>query len=335
MRRKAAAAFAAAVLAAVLACMLCGCASEYAEQDLPEKAGYVRTQDIHIRDVGILAHEGKYYMYGMYPCSVEDGGYACYVSEDLQYWQGPYDVFLKDWYPEFEGTSCYWAPECHYYNGKFYLFGTYQSAETGRRGTSVFAAESPLGPFEEWSEGHITPHEWNAIDGTLYVDEEGNPWMAFVHEWVDEGEGSMCVVRLSEDLKSTQGEVKTIFYAKDPLWSNNKVTDAPWLYMASGGVLVMIWSNSDLLDNYAVGIAYSESGKIDGEWKHRAYPLCQKGTRFAEDGGHGCIFTDFNGNLVLAFHSPGFVKEGDHPERVRFYKLEDTGDSLKVAGQLF
>lgn len=77
MRRKAAAAFAAAVLAAVLACMLCGCASEYAEQDLPEKAGYVRTQDIHIRDVGILAHEGKYYMYGMYPCSVEDGGLLC------------------------------------------------------------------------------------------------------------------------------------------------------------------------------------------------------------------------------------------------------------------
>ena len=51
MRRKAAAVLAAAVLAAVLACMLCGCASEYTEQDLPEKAGYVRTQDIHIRDV--------------------------------------------------------------------------------------------------------------------------------------------------------------------------------------------------------------------------------------------------------------------------------------------
>ena len=312
-----------------------GC-TYYEFPDVPPREGYLRTEDIRIRDISVLVADGKYYMYGMYPCSLEDGGYACYVSDDLLYWEEePHDVFLKTWDGSFEGTSCFWAPEVHEYKGRYYLFGSYQSAETGRRGTSVFVADDPLGPFEELSDGHITPHEWNCIDGTLYVDEDGVPWMAFVHEWVDEGEGSMCVVRLSDDLSRTEGEVKTVFCAKDPFWSDNKVTDAPYFYKTSGGELLMIWSNSDLFDNYAIGIARSDNGRPDGEWSHDAIPLYSCNFTYAEDGGHGVIFEDLNGDLVLGFHSPGFVEKEGEFERAYFYRLEDTGDSLAIAGRYF
>lgn len=328
------------VLCALFALTVCsafftGC-TYYEFLDVPPREGYLRTEDIRIRDISVLVADGKYYMYGMYPCSLEDGGYACYVSDDLLYWEEePHDVFLKTWDGSFEGTSCFWAPEVHEYKGRYYLFGSYQSAETGRRGTSVFVADDPLGPFEELSDGHITPHEWNCIDGTLYVDEDGVPWMAFVHEWVDEGEGSMCVVRLSDDLSRTEGEVNTVFCAKDPFWSDNKVTDAPYFYKTSGGELLMIWSNSDLFDNYAIGIARSDNGRPDGEWSHDAIPLYSRNFTYAEDGGHGVIFEDLNGDLVLGFHSPGFVEKEGEFERAYFYRLEDTGDSLAIAGRYF
>ncbi|MDE6210929.1 MAG: hypothetical protein K2G42_03065 [Clostridia bacterium] len=91
-----------------------------------------------------------------------------------------------------------------------------------------------------------------------------------------------------------------------------------------------------MLDNYAVGIAYSKDGKVDGEWRHQTTPLYSKNTKYAEDGGHPVVFEDMQGNLVLGFHSPGFVNDkSERVEHACFYKLQDTGKSLKIIGQLF
>ncbi len=48
------------------------------------------TQDFFIRDPFILTFEGKYYMYGT---GAAGAGYGCYVSDDLNNWSGPYEVF--------------------------------------------------------------------------------------------------------------------------------------------------------------------------------------------------------------------------------------------------
>lgn len=132
----------------------------------------VNVRDVVIRDPFVLVSGGIYYMYGTGASTVD--GYGCYVSLDLETWYGPVNVFeAKD---GFDGVNCFWAPECHYYNGNYYLLASYGSASTGHRGTSVFRSSSPLGPFEEISDGHITPHDWDSIDGTLYV-EDGVPYM--------------------------------------------------------------------------------------------------------------------------------------------------------------
>lgn len=128
--------------------------------------------DIVIRDPFVLVSGGIYYMYGTGASTA--AGYGCYVSLDLETWYGPVNVFEAK--EGFDGVNCFWAPECHYYNGKYYLLASYGSASTGHRGTSVFRSSSPLGPFEEISDGHITPHGWDSIDGTLYV-EDGVPYM--------------------------------------------------------------------------------------------------------------------------------------------------------------
>ena len=98
----------------------------------------------------------------------------------------------------FDGNGCFWAPECHYHNGNFYLFATYLSRSSTRRGVSVFRSQSPLGPFEELSGGHVTPFDWDSIDGTLYIDGDGQPWMVFVHEWTSTADntGTMAAAKM-------------------------------------------------------------------------------------------------------------------------------------------
>jgi len=284
-----------------------------------------KREDIGIRDPCILVSDGKYYMYGT---GAAWSGYGCYVSEDLENWAGPFTVFT---FPEgHTADGDYWAPECVEYKGNFYLFATYHDRVLNHRGTAVFKASSPLGPFEQISDGFATPDDWDSIDGTLYVDNSGQPWMIFVHEWTstDDGIGRMCVAKMSDDLSSLISEPKEIFRADDgKRGMDRQVTDGPYIHICEDGKLIMLWSN--VADNgYAVGMA--ESYSIDGEWKQQPRLLFHRdisGTDY--DGGHGMLFTDNDGRLMLSVHSPNSSGEGYHETAV-FHEVVEVNGTLRL-----
>lgn len=303
--------------------LLCSCliTPAYAsEMEYPRKR-----EDIGIRDPCILESEGKYYMYGT---GAAWPGYGCYVSEDLENWAGPFTVFS---FPEgHTADGDYWAPECVEYKGSFYLFASYHDSVINHRGTAVFKADSPLGPFEQISDGFATPDDWDSIDGTLYVDNNGQPWMVFVHEWTstDDGVGRMCVAKMSDDLSSLVSEPKEIFRADDgKCGMDRQVTDGPYIYTCADGKLIMLWSNvAD--DGYAVGMA--ESYQIDGEWKQQPRLLFHREIGdTGYDGGHGMLFTGPNGELLLSIHSPNSSGEGYH-ETAMFYEVIETNGTLML-----
>lgn len=37
----------------------------------------------------------------------------------------------------------------------------------------------------------ITPRDFMTLDGTLYVDRAGAPWMVYAHEWIQKVDGTM------------------------------------------------------------------------------------------------------------------------------------------------
>ena len=283
-----------------------------------------KTEAFSIRDPFVLCHEGKYYMYGT--GAAKGRGYGCYVSEDLENWAGPFNVFTA---PDgFDGTKNFWAPECHFYKGNFYLFATYFSASTQKRGTSVFKADNPLGPFEEISDGHITPHDKDSIDGTIYVDESGQPWMVYVEEWTSapDGIGSMAAAKLSEDLSEFVSEPKTLFYSNAPAWTDSGVTDGPFLYKAEDGQLIMLWSS--FKNGYLVGAARSLDGTVDGKWIQEPSPIYRKNIKQL-DGGHGMIFKTNEGKLMMSLHSPNTGTQ-DNPTTAKFVELVDTGKTVRI-----
>lgn len=291
-----------------------------------------KTEDVYIRDPCILVYGNKYFMYGT--GAATKAGYSCYVSEDLENWAGPVNVFEADSAENFDGIDNYWAPECYYYNGSFYIFATYKSGTTGHRGVSIMKSESPLGPFYEITDGHITPKEWDAIDGTLYVDKNGEPWMIFVHEWTSmpDGVGDMSYAKLSEDLTHFTSEPVRMFKANEPFWTFNNVTDGPCPYRTKDGSLIMLWSNNIPTSGYSVGIARSTTGEIDGKWKHDLTPLYTEGAYHSLDGGHGMIFETPDGRLMLSIHSPNSSTEENMTHAV-FLELEDTGSTVVIKSE--
>jgi len=48
------------------------------------------------------------------------------------------------------------------------------------------------------------------------------------------------------------------------------------------------------------------------------------------NGGHGMMFTDFEGRLLLALHQPN-----DEPlERLKLFEIGETGTGLEIMGEV-
>jgi beta-xylosidase len=298
----------------------------------PQPAGTIKLADIRMRDVCILPDPNSktYYMVGPGRRSVR-----VYTSTDLATWQGPQTIFTpaEDIWGDIRVVGI-WAPEMHKYREKYYLFLTFDTRnpfpEQWRnwlprvtRGSQVLVGDSPLGPFKPFQNRSTLPPDMMTLDGTLWV-EDGVPYMVFCHEWVQVSNGSMQYVRLKDDLSETVGEPTTLFYASEAPWSHmgkargNYVTDAPWLHVGKTGKLYMIWASHGQ-GGYNEGIAISPSGKLAGPWTQQAEPL------YSNDGGHGMLFTTFDGKLMMVLHSPN-----GPAAQPRIFEMEDTGETLKT-----
>ena len=147
---------------------------------------------------------------------------VAYKSKDLLHWDGPYTVFeVPDgsWADPSEGV---WAPEVHLYRGKYYLLATLHNskkllpyddedklpiyngkkAKPHLRGTQIFVADTPDGPFKPLGNSPAPPSNLMTLDGTLYV-EDGVPYMVYAHEWIQVLDGTMEAVPLKKDLSGT------------------------------------------------------------------------------------------------------------------------------------
>ena len=280
--------------------------------------------DINIRDPFVLVHDGQYYLYGTRgaTCWGKASGFDVYVGRDLEHWDGPHVCFEND--GTFWADRNYWAPEVHAWQGAFYMFASFKN-ETRRRGTAILRAETPMGPFVPWSDGPVTPAEWECLDGTFHVDRQGRPYMVFCHEWVQAGDGTVCAVPLTGDLRAPAGGVNVLFHASETSWCRlmkhssgmeGYVTDGPFLWRTSDGALTLLWASFSE-GGYTEAQAVSESGEIDGPWR-QVEPL------FWRDGGHGMVFRGLDGRLLLTLHSPN-----EHlMERAHFYPIEEKDGRL-------
>ncbi len=259
----------------------------------------IKAETLKCRDPFIYLHEPS----GIYYLHVNGGGkIKCYTSPDLQNWRYECDSFIPE--PDFWGKQDFWAPDMYEYKGRYYLFVTF-SAQNAKRGVSVLESNRPEGPFFPLTNSPITPEDQMCLDGSLYIDEEGTPWMIYCREWLEAIDGEIYAAQMTKDLSALKGEPKLLFRASEAPWvgditSGNvtgKVTDAPFIIRQESGRLIMTWS-SFRADNgrYAVGQAYSEEGLL-GPWYQVAAPLIS-------GGGHAMFFKNKAGRLMTSYHAP-------------------------------
>ena len=281
----------------------------------------MKKEQINIRDPFIVYENGTYYLYGT---RAQDfgkytNGFDVYTSHDLNDWSEPIECFHSGRHGLNLGVN--WAPEVHKYKGNYYMFATF-TQENGLRGTYSLCSDSLTGPFVPNSKGALTPKEWECLDGTLYIDESGTPYLVFCHEHTQIIDGTICYARLNGALDAIEGKVVTMFCASscgwaDPVMKNHFVTDGPFTYRSKTGDLFMIWS-SFVKGNYAEFVVRFKDGTLGLDFEHLK-PLLDS------DGGHGMIFSDAK-NTYFTYHTPN-KSLFEHPE---FCLIEDKGDFIEI-----
>lgn len=302
----------------------------------------LKLPDIRMRDVCILPDPTTqtYYaitsMVGPRPATPRPPRVEVLSSKDLVNWSAPATVFEIP--PSFWGDTPIrgiWAPEMHRYDGRYYLFITIDTTEflseqwrdwlpRVKRGSQVLVGDSPMGPFKPFATNATLPADMMTLDGTLFIENDV-PYMVYCHEWVQIKDGTVEAIELSRNLSQTVGEPFRLFHGSDAPWAIKSeehgcyVTDGPSFHRSHSGKLFMIWSGFRS-GSYTTGVAISDTGQLRGPWRQHADPL------YTDDGGHGCLFTRFDGQLMMVLHSPNQPGQ----ERAKLFELKDTGETLQI-----
>ena len=305
----------------------------------PQPRCGVPTDSIILSDPAILAvpATGTYYMTGT--------GGLLWKSRDMKLWDGPFAVAEVDTTSWMGPHPAIWAAELHEYKGKYYYFATFtnddiiieenREGKIPRRASHILISDNPDGPYRPVSKADYLPADRPTLDGTFWIDTDGKPYMVFCGEWLHNQNGTIEKIELSPYLSRSVGEPKLMFSASDSPWSRemingkmqfNRVTDGPWLFRTDTGKLGMIWT-SWVLGDYTMGVAYSESGTLDGPWIQEPEPITPP------NYGHGMIFKDLEGRTILSAHSHSDVN-GRYIRRPTFWEVDLSGDKLRILRKL-
>lgn len=293
---------------------------------------------IRLSDPCILADSVSqmYYMTGT--------GGLLWKSKDLKMWDGPFSVVESDPNSWMGPRPMIWAAELHQYKGKYYYFGTFTNRSVkidtvadniiDRRASHILVSDAPDGPYRPMKDSIYLPADQPTLDGTFWIDSNGKPYMIYCYEWLQNLNGTIEKIELKADLSGSVGKGQVLFRASDSPWSRekddngydkpNKVTDGPYLFRTGTGRLGMIWT-SWIYDVYTQGVAYSQSGTLDGPWIQGKDPITPS------NYGHGMLFKTLEGKQLMVIHSHQSIN-GRYQRIPHLFEVDLSGNELVVPG---
>lgn len=266
----------------------------------------IRTNVTDIGDPFIVKTDTAYYMYAT---SFVAEGFKVWKSLDLENWEDlGVCLDLND------SWTCqdYWAPEVIFHNGNYIMHYSARRKQDGSLRIGVAVSKDPEGPFTDAHNGPMFDLGYAAIDGHVFIDDDGQAYFYFSKDCSENYVTStlrasqMCVCRLTDDLLNIASEPVTLFGPSEN-YDFVMVGDQAWnegpYVLKQDGVYYMTYSaNCYATRDYCICLAKADSPM--GPFQKAAGPIltCGEPGEDFSGPGHNAFFYTHEGKLQMTFH---------------------------------
>jgi len=212
-----------------------------------------------------------------------------------------------------------WAAQCVERNGKFYLYCPVHKTNGGMA-IAVGVADSPTGPFKDIGHPLVDEGDWNDIDPTVFIDDDGQAYLYF-------GNPELRYVLLNEDMVSIDESVGVVkvpmteeSFGKGSHETGTTYGEGPYFYKRKGHYYMVYAAFREGKNSESLG--YSMSDSPTGPWKYGGTLMDEEGGVFTNHPG----ITDFRGHSYLFYHTGELPGGGGFHRSVcvtEFYYNED------------
>ena len=227
-------------------------------------------------------------------------GWQCFSTKDMKNWTDHGRILEDDdfsWCNENDA----WASQCIERNGKFYFYFTTTNKSGGGRAIGVAVADKPEGPYEDVLGKPLCGPNWDYIDPTVIIDDDGQAWLMF-------GNPKCYYVKLKEDMVTLDGEIKQFDMNTQQFGpaSNNRTCtygEGPWIYKHDK-LYYLVWAS--FVDGFGgESQCYATGPSVTGPWTYRG--VIQEGSNcFTTHGG----IIDYKDHSYFFYHKNGLPGGG-------------------------
>lgn len=251
-------------------------------------------------DPAPMVHNGTLYLYVGHD-EAEDGQdfniteWLCYSTKDMKTWTD-HGYVLKP--TDFEwGIGEAWASQVVEHKGKFYFYTTVQAGEPyNSKVVGVAVADNPLGPFTDpigkpLVTDDMTPNGvrgwWNDIDPTVFIDDDGTPWMSW-------GNGTCFIVKLKPNMIELGGPIEIL---RMPGF-----VEGPWIHKHKDWYYLTYAS----MGQGREAISYAMAPSMEGPWTYQGFLTGVAENSFTIHPG----IAEFKGQSYLFYHNATLTING-------------------------
>ncbi len=223
--------------------------------------------------------------------------WRCFSTKDMVNWTDHGKIFSLDDIEWADDRA--WAPQAIERNGKFYLYCPVHKKDGGMA-IAVGVSDSPVGPFKDLGYPLVDEGDWNDIDPTVFIDDDGQAYLYF-------GNPELRYVKLNEDMISYDQEVgvgripMTVeSFGKGSHMTGTTYGEGPWFYKRDG-IYYMVYAAFAAAaegEHKNEHFAYSTSTGPTGPWVYGGV-LMEEGPCFTNHPG----ICDFKGHSYLFYHT--------------------------------
>ena len=245
--------------------------------------------------------------------------WRCFSTKDMVNWTDHGKIFSLDDIEWADDRA--WAPQCAERGGKYFLYCPVHK-KNGGMAIAVGVSDSPTGPFKDIGHPLVDEGDWNDIDPTVFIDDDGQAYLYF-------GNPELRYVLLNEDMVSYDektGVVKIPMtvksFGKGSHDTGTSYGEGPWFYKRDGLYYMVYAAFAEVTDENGVEVPRGDNAQIN---EHLAYststsptgPWVYRGVLMTDEGG---VFTNHPGIAEFKGHNYLFYHTGELPGGSLFHR---------------